>query len=123
MGDKKAIKTINKGLNSINRVKKYGIALAISILLLLIFSQTAYASLNVDTFDQKIFSYYIDAGTAGMIVRGLIGVAVAGLAMGAVFRRRITFWIKSKLKRSENSGDKEDTDDTLPTEAKDELAE
>jgi hypothetical protein len=123
MGDKKAIKTINKGLNSINRVKKYGIALAISILLLLIFSQTAYASLNVDTFDQKIFSYYIDAGTAGMIVQGLIGVAVAGLAMGAVFRRRITFWIKSKLKRSENSGDKEDTDDTLPTEAKDELAE
>ena len=68
-------------------------------------------------------SYYIDAGTAGMIVQGLIGLAVAGLAMGAVFRRRIIDWVKSKLQRSGSSGDEEDTEGVLPTEPKSESDE
>jgi hypothetical protein len=67
--------------------------------------------------------YYIDAGTAGMIVQGLIGLAVAGLAMGAVFRRRIVDWVKYRFKRSGGSEDEEDIESALPTEKKNESGE
>jgi hypothetical protein len=72
---------------------------------------------------QQLDPYYIDAGTAGMIVQGLIGAAIAGMAMGVVFRRRITDWVKSKFKRSGSSRDKEDTEDVLTTETKTESDE
>jgi hypothetical protein len=72
---------------------------------------------------QQLDPYYIDAGTAGMIVQGLIGAAVAGMAMGVVFRRRITDWVRRKFRRSGSSGDEEDTEDVLATETKTESDE
>lgn len=72
---------------------------------------------------QQLDPYYIDAGTAGMIVQGLIGAAIAGMAMGVVFRRRITGWVRSKFRRSGSSGDEEDTEDALTTETKTESDE
>jgi len=72
---------------------------------------------------QRPDPYYIDAGTAGMIVQGLIGLAVAGIAMGAVFRRRIIDWVKDRFKRSGGSEDEEDTESALPTEPKNESGE
>jgi len=72
---------------------------------------------------QQLDPYYIDAGTAGMIVQGLIGAAVAGMAMGVVFRRRIADWVRSKFKRSGSSGDEEDTEGAHTTETKTESDE
>jgi len=123
MGVKKSEKNIKSLLSSMNRLKHLGITLAVSISLFLVFSQTAYASTNVGTFDRAAYAYYIDAGTAGMIIQGLIGALAAGLAMGVVFRRRITYWFKSKFKRSGKSGGEEDTESALPTETKNESGE
>ena len=78
---------------------------------------------QLGTFDQTAYAYYIDAGTAGLIIQGLVGVLVAGLAMGVVFRRRLSYWVKSKFGRSGNSGDEEDTEDALPAETKSESGE
>jgi hypothetical protein len=72
---------------------------------------------------QQLDPYYIDAGTAGMIVQGLIGAAIAGMAMGVVFRRRITDWVRSKFKRSGSSGDEGDTEGAHTTETKTESDE
>jgi hypothetical protein len=123
MDVKKAEKCIRSLLSSINRVKQLGIILAVSISLSLIFSQTAYASIDVGTFDRAAYAYYIDPGTVGMLLQGLVGVAVAALAMGVVFRRRITYWVKSKFKRSGKSEDEEDTESVLPAETKSESGE
>jgi len=72
---------------------------------------------------QQVNPYYIDAGTAGMIVQGLIGAAVAGMALVVVFRRRITDWVRSKFSRSGSSGDEEDTEGALTKETKTESDE
>ena len=106
-----------------NRVKHLGTTLAVIISLFLIFSQTVYASIDVGTFDQVAYAYYIDPGTVGMIIQGLVGVAIAALAMGVVFRRRITYWVKSKFKRSGKSEDEEDNESALPAETKSESGE
>jgi len=68
-------------------------------------------------------AYYIDPGTVGMIIQGLVGVAIGALAMGVIFRRRVTDWVKYKFKRSGGSGDEEDTESALPTEPKSESDE
>ena len=123
MGIRKTEKGIKSLLSSINWVKQLGIVLAVGISLSLIFSQTAYASIDVGTFDQAAYAYYIDPGTVGMILQRLVGVAIAALAMGVVFRRRITYWVKSKFKRSGKSEDEEDTESVLPAETKSESDE
>jgi len=123
MGFRKTGKNMKSPLSNMKWVKKLGITLAISISLFLVFSQAAYASTNVGTFDRAAYSYYIDAGTAGLIIQGLIGALAAGLAMGVVFRRRITYWFKSKFKRSGNSGDEDNTEGALPAETKSESSE
>ena len=72
-----------------NRLRHLGITLAVIISLFLIFSQTAYASLDVGKFDQAAYAYYIDPGTGSIIIQVLIGVFVGGLAMIGVYRTRV----------------------------------
>ena len=118
MGVKKSEKNIKSLLSSMNRVKQLGITLAVGISLSLIFSQTAYASIDVGTFDQAAYAYYIDPGTFGMLIYGLAGFIIAGLTMVVIFRRRVTDWVKDKFKRSEKRGDEEDIESALPAETK-----
>jgi hypothetical protein len=82
-----------------NRVKRLGIALAVIILLLLIFSQMAYASTDVGTFDQAAYAYYIDPGTGSIIIQVLIGGVVGGLALIGVYRMRVKSFLQNLFKK------------------------
>jgi hypothetical protein len=72
-----------------NRVKHLGITIAVLISLFLIFSQTAYASIDVCTFDQAAYAYYIGPGTITIITQVLIGLLIGGAAMIGIYRVRI----------------------------------
>jgi hypothetical protein len=72
-----------------NRVKHLGVTLAVVISLSLVFSQTAYASIDVGTFDQAAYAYYIDPGTGSIIIQVLIGALVGGAALIGVYRVRV----------------------------------
>ena len=65
-----------------NRLKYLGITLAVVISLFLIFSQTVYASIDVGTFDQAAYAYYIDPGTGSIITQPTFG-----LSLNAYMRR------------------------------------
>ena len=96
-----------------NRVKHIGIILAVVISLFLIFSQTAYASIDVATFDQPAYAYYIDPGTGSLIIQVLIGAVFAGLAMIGVYRMRVKTFLSSLFARRRHEkevGDSEERD-------------
>jgi len=88
-----------------NRVKHLGITLAAIISLFLIFSQTVYASIDVGTFDQAAYAYYIDPGTGSIIIQVLIGALVGGLAIIGVYRMRVKNFLLNLFKR--RKGDEE----------------
>ncbi len=88
-----------------NRVKHLGITLAVVISLFLIFSQTVYASIDVSTFDQTAYSYYIDAGTGSIIIQLLIGSFVGVLAIIGVYRMRVKNFLHNLFKK--RKGDEE----------------
>jgi len=81
------------------RVKYLGITLAVIISLFLIFSQMVYASINVGTFDQTAYAYYIDLGTDSLFIQVLIGSVVAGLAMIGVYRMRVKNFLRNLFKK------------------------
>ena len=82
-----------------SRVKHLGITLAVIILLFLVFSQTVYASIDVGTFDQVAYAYYIDPGTGSIIIQVLIGAVVGGLAIIGVYRVRVRNFLRNLFKR------------------------
>jgi len=88
-----------------NRVRHFGIALAVIISLFLIFSQTVYASIDVGTFDQAAYAYYIDPGTGSIIIQILIGSVVGGLAMIGVYRAKVKDFLRNLFKKKK--GDEE----------------
>jgi hypothetical protein len=81
------------------RLKHLGITLAVIILFFLIFSQTVYASIDVGTFDQAAYVYYIDPGTGSIIIQVLIGAVVGGLAIIGVYRVRVRNFLRNLFKR------------------------
>ena len=105
MDVKKAEKCIRSLLSSINRVKQLGIILPVSISLSLIFSQTAYASIDVGTFDHSVYTCYIDPGTGSIIIQVLIGALVGGMAMIGIYRMRIKDFLHNLFKK--RKGDEE----------------
>ena len=82
-----------------DRVKRLGIILAVVISLFLIFSQTVYASIDIATFGQAAYTYYIDPGTGSIIIQILIGSVVGGLAMIGVYRVRVINFLRNLFKR------------------------
>ena len=92
------INTTRRG-SSMSRVKHLGITLAVIILLFLVFSQTVYASIDVGTFDQVAYAYYIDPGTGSIIIQVLIGAVVGGLAIIGVYRVRVRNFLRNLFKR------------------------
>jgi hypothetical protein len=71
------------------QVKHLGITVFIFISLFLIFSETAWASTGVRTFDHTAYAYYIDAGTGSIIIQVLIGSFVGGIALIGIYRTRV----------------------------------
>jgi hypothetical protein len=98
------INTTRRG-SSMTRVKHLGITLAVIILLFLVFSQTVYASIDVGTFDQVAYAYYIDPGTGSIIIQVLIGAVVGGLALIGVYRVRVKNFLLNLFKK--RKGDEE----------------
>jgi membrane-bound metal-dependent hydrolase YbcI (DUF457 family) len=99
-----------------NRTKHVGIAIAVGIWLLLIFSQAAYASSAIGMSAQAHCAYYIDAGTGSIIIQVLIGGFVGLAAMAGVYRTRVKNFLVNLFSRhrqdnedveSEESGDSE----------------
>ena len=75
------------------------ITLTAIISLFLIFPQTAYASIDVGTFNQAAYAHYIDPGTGSIIIQVLIGSLVGGLAMIGVYRVRVKNFLRNLFKR------------------------
>jgi len=90
-----------------NRVRHFGIALAVIVSLFLIFSQTVYASIDVGTFDQAAYAYYIDPGTGSIIIQILIGSVVGGLAMIGVYRMRVKNFLHNLFKKRKGNEESE----------------
>jgi hypothetical protein len=90
-----------------NRVKHLGISLAVIIALFLVFSQTVYASIDIGTFDQASYSYYIDAGTGSIIIQFLIGSFVGALALAGVYRVRVKSFLHNLFKKQKGNEESE----------------
>jgi hypothetical protein len=88
-----------------NRLKYLGIILALSVLFLLIFSQTVYASVDAGTFDQAAYAYYIDPGTGSIIIQVLIGAVVGGMALIGVYRVRVKNFFTNLFSRHRQDND------------------
>jgi hypothetical protein len=80
---------------------------AVVISLFLIFSQAAYASIDVGTSGQAAYAYYIDAGTGSIIIQILIGSFVGGLALIGVYRMRVKNFLHNIFKKQKGGEEKE----------------
>ena len=90
-----------------NRVKHLVITLAIVISLFLIFSQTAYASIDANTFYQTAYTYYIDPGTGSIVIQVLIGALVGGVALIGVYRMRVKNFLLNLFKKRKDDEESE----------------
>jgi len=90
-----------------NRGKYLGITLVVLISLSLILSQTVYASIYVDTFDQAANAYYIDPGTGSIIIQVLIGALVGGVALIGVYRMRVKNFLFNLFKKRKDDEESE----------------
>jgi len=98
-----------------NRIKQLVITLAAVILLLLVFSQMVYASVDAGTFGQSAFAYYIDPGTGSIIIQVLIGALVGGVALIGVYRMRVKNFftnVFSRRRHKEEGGETEETEES-----------
>jgi len=92
-----------------NRLKLLGITLALSVSLFLIFSQTAYASVNAGAFDQSAYAYYIDPGTGSIIIQVLIGAVVGGMALIGVYRVKVKNFLTNLFTRRRQDNKSEES--------------
>lgn len=102
-----------------NRVKHPGITLAVVISLFLIFSQTAYATIDVGTFDQAARAHYIDPGTGSIIIQVLIGTVFAGLAMIGVYRMRVKTFLSNLFARRRHEKEVGESEESEESEERD----
>ena len=99
-----------------NRLKHPGITLAVVILLFLIFSQAAYASTDVGTFDQAAHAYYIGPGTLTFISQVLIGLVIGGAAMTGIYRVRVKNFLTNVFARRRHKEEGGETEETEQSE-------
>ena len=90
-----------------NRAKSLAATLVVIVLAFLIFSQTAYASIDVGTSDQAACAYYIDAGTGSIIIQFLIGSLVGVLALAGVYRMRVNNFLHNLFRKQKGGEEKE----------------
>jgi len=78
------------------RVKHVGIIIGGGMLLFLIFSQTAYASIEAGTLVQEAHSYYLGVGTIRMLVQILVGMGIGAMAIVfGVYRLRVKIFFSN----------------------------
>lgn len=87
-------------------LKRFTAVLAIILVISLLTPKQAYA--------------YIDPGTGGMIIQGIIGLLAGALVFVGIFWKRVTLFIKSIFKRSNKADSAADEKVTLATGSKDE---
>ena len=90
-----------------NRAKSLAATLIVIVLAFLIFSQTAYASIDVGTSDQAACAYYIDAVTGSIIIQFLIGSLVGVLALAGVYRMRVKHFLHNLFRKQKGGEEKE----------------
>lgn len=90
-----------------NRLTHLGIPLAVIILLFFVFPQTAYADIDVVTFNRAAYAYYIDVGTGSLIIQVLIGGFVGGLAIIGIYRMRIKDFLHNLFKKRKDDEESE----------------
>jgi hypothetical protein len=78
---------------------------AVVISLFLIFSEMAYASIDVGISNETVYAYYIDPGTGSLIIQVLIGAFVGGAAIIGVYRTRVKNFLRNLFKK--RKGDEE----------------
>jgi len=93
-----------------NLVKYPGIAFAFSVSLFLIFSQTVYASIDVGTFDQAAYAYYIGPGTLTLISQVLIGLVIGGAAIIGIYRIRVKTFFANLFTRRRHDKESEESE-------------
>ena len=85
-----------------------GVALAATVSLFLVFTQTAYASVDAGSCQEAARAYYIDPGTGSIVIQVVIGALVAGAAMIGVYRARVNMFLRSlfaRRKQEKEGGD------------------
>jgi len=95
-----------------NKVKHLGITLTVVISLFLIFSQTVYASIDVGTFDQAAYAYYIGPGTITIISQVLIGLLIGGVAMIGIYRSRVKYFLLNLFKKRKGDEESKESEDS-----------
>ena len=99
-----------------NRVKHIGIILAVVISLCLIFSQTAYASVDAGTFGEADRAYYIGPGTLTIISQVLIGLLIGGAAMAGVYRVRVIGFFTNIFTRRRHDKESRESEESEESE-------
>jgi hypothetical protein len=96
-----------------NRVKRIGIITAVVGLLFLIFSQTAYASIEAGTRVQATYSYYLGVGTIRMLLQVLAGVGIGILVMVfSVYRTRVKFFLSNLFTGRKHGNESEESEES-----------
>ena len=96
-----------------NRVKHIGIITGVGVLLSLIFSQTAYASIEAGTVVQEIHSYYLGVGTIRMLVQVVAGVGIGILAMVfSVYRIRVKMFFSNLFSGRRHGNESEESEES-----------
>ena len=96
-----------------NRLRRLGVTLTLSVSLFLIFSQAAYASIDVGTFDQAAHAYYIGPGTLTIISQVLVGLVIGGAAVMGIYRVRVKSFLTNvfgRRRHKEEGGETEETE-------------
>jgi hypothetical protein len=95
------------------RVKHIGIITGVVVLLLLIFSQTAYASIEARTLVQETYPYYLGVGTIRMLVQVLAGVGIGVLAIFfSVYRMRVKFFFANLFRGRRHGNESEESEES-----------
>jgi len=95
-----------------NRVKRMGIITGVVGLLFLIFSQTAYASIEAGTRVQATQSYYLGVGTIRMLFQVLAGVGIGILVtIFSVYRTRVKFFFSNLFTGRKRSSENEESEE------------
>ena len=96
-----------------NRLKHLGVTLAVVISLFLIFSQTAYASIEAGTLVQTTHSYYLGVGTIRMLVQILAGVGIGMLAIVfSVYRIRVKIFFSNLFTGRRHGKESEESEES-----------
>lgn len=93
-----------------NRAKSLGVTLIVVVLFFLIFSEAAYASVDVARFDQAAYVYYIGPGTLTLIWQLLLGLVVGGVTVITIYRVRVKTFLNKLFGKRQHDDEQQRED-------------